>query len=306
MPGWWRVVHRCGRTRLAPQAKLGPMMEDNLQRYTEQLVPLLVDWGASFVGAVITLVVGFTVAAWAGRLVRRGLARSAKIDPIFHPLAGKAVRLAIMVFTIIAVLGRFGVQTASLIAAIGAAGLAIGLALQGTLSNVAAGVMLLLLRPFKIGDAVNIGGTVYVIDSIGFFASRAHLPDGPKAFLPNAEIWGKTLVNLSDTDQDLRRIDQTYGIAYDDDIDTAIAILQRVVAADARVRSDPPPLIKVQALGDSSVNILLRVWTARADWWDTQLDLLKAGKESLEAGGITIPFPQRELRMIQVPAAKGG
>jgi small conductance mechanosensitive channel len=278
-------------------------MNEILQRYTEQLPALLIAWGGNFVGALVTLVVGFTIASWAGRLVRRAMSRSDKIDPVFHPLAGKAVRLVIMAFTIVAVLGRFGVQTASLIAAIGAAGLAIGLALQGTLSNVAAGVMLLLLRPFKIGDAVNIGGTVYIIDSIGFFASRAHLPDGPKAFIPNAEIWGKTLVNYSETDQDLRRIDQTYGIAYGDDIDTAIAILQRVIAADPRVRTDPEPLIKVQALADSSVNILLRVWTARADWWDTQLDLLKTAKQQLEAGGITIPFPQRELHVIPAPAA---
>ena len=279
-------------------------MNDILQRYTEQLPALLIAWGGNLAGALITLVIGFTIAGWAGRLVRKALGRSDKIDPVFHPLAGKIVRLIIMAFTVIAVLGRFGVETASLIAAVGAAGLAIGLALQGTLSNVAAGVMILLLRPFKIGDAVNIGGNVYVIDSIGFFACRAHLPDGPKAFIPNAEIWGKTLVNLSETDQDLRRIDQTYGIAYGDDIDTAIAILSRVVAADARVRADPAPLIKVQALADSSVNILLRVWTARADWWDTQLDLLKAAKQQLEAGGITIPFPQRELHVIGAPALK--
>lgn len=279
-------------------------MTDILHRYSEQLPALLLAWSTQLAGALVTLVVGFTLAGWAGRLVRKALGRSDKIDPMFHALAGKIVRLVIMAFTVIAVLGRFGVETASLIAAVGAAGLAIGLALQGTLSNVAAGVMLLLLRPFKIGDAVNIGGTVYVIDSVGFFACRAHLPDGPKAFIPNAEIWGKTLVNLSDTDQDLRRIDQTYGIAYGDDIDTAIAILERVIAADSRVRADPPPLIKVQALADSSVNILLRVWTSRTDWWDTQLDLLKAAKQQLEAGGITIPFPQRELRVIQAPVAR--
>lgn len=277
-------------------------MNEILQRYTEHLPALLLAWGTNIAGALLTLIIGFTIAGWAARLVRRTLARSDKVDPIFHGLAGKVVRIAIIAFTMIAVLGRFGVETASLIAAIGAAGLAIGLALQGTLSNVAAGVMLLLLRPFKIGDAVNIGGTVYVIDGIGFFACRAHLPDGPRAFLPNADIWGKPLVNLSETDGDLRRIDQTYGIAYGDDIDAALAILQRVVAADARIRSEPAPLIKVQGLGDSSVNILLRVWTARLDWFDTQLDLLKAAKQALEAGGITIPFPQRELRMITVQA----
>lgn len=283
------------------RAKLGHTMNDILQRYTEHLPALLVGWGTNIAGALITLVIGFTVAGWAGRLTARAMRRSATIDPMFHALAGKIVRLLIMGFTIIAVLGRFGVETASLIAAVGAAGLAVGLALQGTLSNVAAGVMLLLLRPFKIGDAVNVGGTVYVIDNIGFFACRAHLPDGPRAFLPNAEIWGKTLVNLSETDKDIRRIDQTYGIAYEDDIDAAMAILQRVAADDPRVLDDPAPFIKVQGLGESSVDLLFRVWTARADWWETQLDLLKAGKQALEAGGVSIPFPQRDVHLIPPP-----
>lgn len=274
-------------------------MNEILQRYTEQLPALLTSWGIDIVGALLTLIVGFTIAGWSARLATRAMRRTAHIDPVFHPLPGKILRVVIMVFTLIAVLNRFGVQTTSLIAVVGAAGLAIGLALQGTLSNVAAGVMLLVFRPFKIGDAVKIGGDVYVIDSIGFFACRAHLPDGPRAFLPNAEIWGKSLVNLSECDQDIRRIDQTYGIGYSDDIDVALAILQRVAAEEPRVLQDPAPLIKVQGLGESSVDILFRVWTARADWWDTQLDLLKLNKQALEAGGISIPFPQRDLHLIQ-------
>ncbi len=278
-------------------------MHEILQRYTEQLPTLLTSWGINIIGALLTLIVGFTVAGWAARLATRAMRRTEHIDPVFLPLPGKILRVVIMVFTVIAVLNRFGVQTTSLIAVVGAAGLAIGLALQGTLSNVAAGVMLLVFRPFKIGDAVKIGGDVYVIDSIGFFACRAHLPDGPRAFLPNAEIWGKSLVNLSESDKDIRRIDQTYGIGYGDDIDVALAILQRVAADEPRVLQDPAPLIKVQGLGESSVDILFRVWTARADWWDTQLDLLKLNKQALEAGGVSIPFPQRDMHIIQMPPA---
>jgi small conductance mechanosensitive channel len=276
-------------------------MNETIRHYTELLPALLISWGGNIAGALLTLAAGFIVARWAGGVVTRALSRSARIDPVFHTLAGQIVRVAVMIFTLIAVLGRFGVETASLIAAIGAAGLAVGLALQGTLSNVAAGTMLLLLRPFKVGDAVSVGGTVYVIDNIGFFACQAHLPDGPLAFLPNAEIWGKTLVNYSHTDKDMRRLDQTYSIGYGDDIDAALAILQKIVDEDARVLKDPAPLIKVQKLGESSVDILFRVWIGRSDWWDAQLDILKTAKQALEAGGITIPYPQRDLHVIPMP-----
>lgn len=278
-------------------------MNDSLRHYTDLLPALLISWGGNIAGALLTLAAGFIVAGWAGRVVKRAMSRSARIDPVFHSLAGQIVRVMVMVFTLVAVLGRFGVETASLIAAIGAAGLAIGLALQGTLSNVAAGAMLLLLRPFRVGDAVSVGGTVYIIDNIGFFACEAHLPDGPRAFIPNAEIWGKTLVNYSATDRDLRRLDQTYGIGYDDDIGTALDILARVANEEPRVLKEPAPLIKVQKLGESSVDILFRVWTTRADWWDTQLDLLKKAKEALNAGGITIPYPQRDLHVIPLREA---
>jgi small conductance mechanosensitive channel len=213
-------------------------------------------------------------------------------------LPGKIVRIAIIVFTVIAVLNRFGVQTTSLIAVLGAAGLAVGLALQGTLSNVAAGVMILLYRPFKIGDAVKLDRDVYVIDGLGFFVCKAHLPDGPSAILPNSKIWGQTIINLSVTDNDRRRIDEHYGIGYDDDIGQALAILEKIAAEEPRILKEPAPLIKVETLGDSSVNILFRVWTARADWWATKLDLVQRCKEALEAGGITIPYPQRDVHLV--------
>lgn len=276
-------------------------MNDKAQHFTEVLTGLLASYGMNVLGAVATLVVGFLFAGWMAKATHRAMQKVDKVDAAFRPLPGKVVRVVIIVFTLIAVLNRFGVETTSIIAVLGAAGLAIGLALQGTLSNVAAGVMLLLFRPFKIGDAVKLDGEVFVIDALGFFVCKAHLPDGPSAFLPNSRIWGQTIINLSVTDQDIRRIDQTYGIGYGDDIGQALAILERIAAEEARVLADPAPLIKVESLGDSSVNLMFRVWTARTDWLATKLDLLQRCKEGLEAGGITIPFPQRELRFIAQP-----
>lgn len=278
-------------------------MSEQVNKFSELMVVLLTNYGMSVLGAILTLIAGFVAAGWLSGLANRAMRKANRIDAVFHPLPGQIVRVAVMVFTVIAVLNRFGVETTSLIALLGAAGLAVGLALQGTLSNVAAGVMILLFRPFKIGDAVKLGGDVYVIDSLGFFVCRAHLPDGPCAFLPNSKIWGETIVNLSVTDKDIRRIDENYGIAYSDNIDTALAILRKIAAEEPRVLSDPEPLIKVDQLGDSAVNILFRVWTARTDWWTTKLDLLQRCKEALDEGGITIPFPQRDLHLYPQPVA---
>lgn len=253
-------------------------------------------------GAIITLVVGFGAASWLARLVNRAMRRADKIDPVFQPLPGRIVRVAVIIFTLIAVLNRLGVETTCLIALLGAASLAIGLALQGTLSNVAADLMVLLFRPFKIGDLIKIGGDTYVIDTLGFFACKAHLPDGPSAFLPNAKIWGQIIIKLSVTDQDRRRIGEVYGIGRGNNIDTALAILRRIADGEPRVLQDPAPLIMVETLGDSSVNIPFRDWTARADWFATKLDLVQRCKEQLELGGVSILFPQREVHVLK-PAA---
>jgi small conductance mechanosensitive channel len=279
-------------------------MNDLTQQTAESLTRLLASYGMNVIGAIATLIVGYLLAGWLSRMTDRAVRKADKLDPVFHKLPGRVVRVAVLVFTLIAVLNRFGVETTSLIAMLGAAGLAIGLALQGTLSNVAAGVMLLVFRPFGVGDTVKLGGEVYVIDSLGFFLCKGHQPDGPTVFLPNSKIWGETIVNLSVTDKDMRRIDEVYGIAYGDDIDAALAILQRIADGEARILDDPAPLIKVESLGDSSVNILFRVWTARADWWATKLDLVQRCKEALEAGGCSIPFPQRDVHLIQGAVAE--
>ena len=277
-------------------------MRDQFTNSLDRLSDYLLTYGINVLGAIATLIAGYIVAGWLGRLVNSAVSKIDKIDPVFHHLPGKVVRVAILIFTLIAVLNRFGVETTSLIALLGAAGLAIGLALQGTLSNVAAGVMVLFFRPFKIGDAVQLDGKVYVIDALGFFICKAHLPDGPLVFIPNSKIWGQTIINLSVTDKDIRRIDESYGIAYGDNIDTALAILNQIALDEPRILQDPAPLIKVDSLGDSSVNILFRVWTSRTDWWATKLDLIQRCKEKLEQGGCSIPFPQREIHVIQEAA----
>lgn len=266
---------------------------------TELLMNYATTYGINLLGAILILIAGYLVAGWLSGLTDKAMRKAGKIDPIFHPLPGKIVRVGILIFTFIAVLNRFGIETTSLIALLGAAGLAIGLALQGTLSNVAAGVMILFFRPFKVGDAIKLGSDVYVIDTVGFFLCKGHLPDGPTVVLPNSKIWGQTIINLSVTDKDMRRIDEHYGIAYGDDINAALAILNRIAADEPRILTDPAPLIKVDSLGDNSVNILFRVWTAREDWWTTKLDLIQRCKEALEAGGCSIPFPQRDVHLYQ-------
>ncbi|MBN2342540.1 MAG: mechanosensitive ion channel [Deltaproteobacteria bacterium] len=273
-----------------------------LGRLTEQLIEatrsLVITYGMRVVGAIVLIIVGYLVARVLSRKMEQLVSRSKNVDASIAAIARKATFIGVILLVLIAVLERFGVETTSFIAVLGAAGLAVGLALQGTLSNIAAGVMLLVLRPFKAGDAVQVGGgEVYIIDEIGLFVTRAHKPDCPRVMIPNAKVWGDTIVNFSNTLDDNRRFDIVFGISYSDNITAAIQTLQQLAEQDERVLDDPAPFIKVDSLGDSSVNILFRVHTKSGDWWDAKLDLTKAGKEALEAAGNTIPFPQHDVHL---------
>ena len=276
----------------------------NFAQIPEQFLLLMratvITYGMRVLGAIVLIVIGYLTARLLSRKLATLAERSKSIDPSVASIVRRASFIAIMVMVIIAVLERFGIETTSFIAVLGAAGLAIGLALQGTLSNIAAGVMLLVLRPFRVGDAVQVGGAeVYIVDEIGLFVTRAHKPDCPRVMIPNAKIWGDTIVNYSNTLDGNRRFDIVFGIAYHDDIADAIAVLEKLAAEDTRVLSDPEPFIKVDSLGDSSVNILFRVYARTDDWWEARLDLTRKGKEQLEAAGKTIPFPQRDVHVIQ-------
>lgn len=223
--------------------------------------------------------------------------KSEKVDRTLNLVLARVVRLVILAITIIAVLERFGVPIASFVALLGAAGLAIGLALQGTLTNIASGVMLLTLRPFKVGEAIDAGGTLGIIEDIGLFATQMRSFEGIAMFVPNSRLWGSEIRNFTRTKK--RRIDLVFGIAYGDDINKAFEVIQDVLASEERVLEDPAPLLAVGDLGDSSVDLWVRPWTLGPDFFMTMLDLRKRIKERFEEEGITIPFPQRDIHVIE-------
>ncbi len=262
-----------------------------------QIIALIVSYSLNVVAAVVILIVGWIAAGWASRFVTRVLSRVERVDVTLRAFFASLARYFILAFTLLAVLSQFGVQTASLIAVFGAAGLAIALALQGTLSDVAAGVMLLLFRPFKVGDYVEVGGVAGTVKSVTLFLTELATPDNVQILAPNSQIWGSAVKNYSF--HTTRRLDLPVGIAYEDDIDQAMQVMQKMIAAENRVLADPAPQVMVNELGDSSVNMIARIWVNAADYWDVRFDLTKAVKERLDAAGISIPYPQRVVHMVR-------
>lgn len=274
-------------------------MEDitsNATEMAELVIALLTTYGLSFLGGIAILVIGWTVAGWARRAVDKGLGKIDQIDVTLRRFLASAVRYVIIVLTVLSVLSQFGVQTASLITVFGAASLAIGLALQGTLTNLAAGVMLLFFRPFKVGDYVEAGGQAGTVISIDLFMTEFSTPDNVQILVPNGGIWGSAVVNYSH--HATRRLDLGLGIDYGDDIEKAVATVKAVIAADKRIHDDPEALVVVGELADSSVNLVIRVWCASGDYWALKWDLTRAFKEALDKAGISIPFPQRVVHMV--------
>ena len=222
------------------------------------------------------------------------------VDPTLRNFLISLLRYAILIFTGLAVLNAFGVQTASLIALFGAAGLAIGLALQGTLSNGAAGTMLLLLRPFNVGDYIDAGAAAGTVVELGLFTAELATFDNVQVIVPNTALWGATLKNYSC--YPTRRQDVTLGIGYHDALEPAIEAIRQVLTSDPRVHAEPTPEVLVDELPDSSVDLIARVWCAAADYWPLRFDLTKRFKQTCDAS-ITIPFPQRDVHIRQAPAA---
>ncbi|MCC0038291.1 MAG: mechanosensitive ion channel [Brucellaceae bacterium] len=262
---------------------------------------LAVAYSFSIVGAIILLIAGYVVAGVAERWAYAGLGKFRGFDETLRRFFSKAARYAVLILVGITVLAQFGVQTASIIAALGAAGLAIGLALQGTLQNIAAGIMLLVLKPFRVGEYVEAGDVAGTIEEIGLFATQVKRIDGLFILAPNSELWNTPVTNY--TRNPLRRYDLTIGIGYDDDIDLAQETLAGLAEGDARVLEDPAPATFVIELGDSAVGITLRYWTATPDWWQTRIDLTKAAKQAFDQKGISIPFPQQDVHYIPVKQA---
>ena len=270
-------------------------MEIDLQDLQNQAAEILTTYGLDVVGAVAILVVGWMVSGWAKGGTRRALAKVSWMDDTVRPVIASLVGYLVLVVTIVAVLNQFGVETTSIIAVLGAAGLAIGLALQGTLSNVAAGVLLLFLRPFQVGDYVTAGGVGGTVKEIGLFATELATPDNVYISVPNSAIIGGVITNFSR--HATRRIDIAVGVSYAAHLDTAIGVLKKVVADDGRALADPEPQVMVAGLGDSAVDLTLRFWVKAEDFWPCTFDTNKAVKEALDGAGIEIPFPQRVVHV---------
>ena len=253
-------------------------------------------WGIKVVGAIAVLIVGWIVAKMIRGMVRKALSK--RLDETLVPFLSNLVYWGVLAGVIIAVLDLFGIETTSFVAVLGALGFAVGLAMQGTLSNFSAGVMLLIFRPFKVGDFIEAAGTSGKVIEIGIFSTTLHSGDNVKIIVPNSSVYGTIVKNYSANDT--RRNDLVMGISYDDDIAKAMDVIKRVLDADDRVLRDPEPTIAVGELADSSVNILVRPWCNAADYWALRFDLLRTLKQELEGAGCSIPYPQSDVHMHQV------
>lgn len=243
--------------------------------------------------ALIILAATVIGAKWAARLTRRALSRvrGFRHDPTVLSFVVQVVRVVVYIVGFIAVLQRLGVQTTSIIAVLGAASLAVGLALQGTLSNVAAGVLLLVLRPYKVGDVIDVGGASGTVQRLDLFTTQMSNANNHKIVVPNSRVLNEVIVNL--TGQKTRRIEILFTVGYGEDLTQARQVLAEVAQAHGKVLDDPAPWAGVTGLLDSAVQVTLHAWVKVDDWWQTQADLMQAGKEALDAAGIEIPFPHQ-------------
>lgn len=258
---------------------------------------LTIEFLASFLGnvvaALVILFLGFAVARWVRRRIERVAERRANLDPALFGFLGDLAWYAIVAFAVLFVMNTFGIRTTSLVALIGAAGLAIGLALQGTLSNIAAGVMLILFRPFKIGDFVDVNGVLGTVKDISLnYTEMANLQN-VQIIVPNAEVWGHTITNYSSYPQ--RRVEWTFGVAYGANLAKAEKVIMDTIMGDERALAEPEPFIQVNNLGDFSVDFQVRVWCSNDVAYGFQTDMYRQVKEALDANGIEIPFPTRTV-----------
>ena len=243
--------------------------------------------------ALVVIFIGWIVAGWVARTIRRRVLSSYALDDTLGSFVASIVRWLILLTVFVAVLGIFGIEATSLVAVMGAATLAIGLALQGTLSDLAAGFMLVLFRPYSIGQYVNIGGTGGTVKDLNLFFTVLVTPDNVQITMPNGKAWGAIITNYSSNDT--RRLDITFGIDYSDDPDKAIEIILAAANADERVHKDPEPWVRLVNLGDSSVDIGCRFWCQASDYWELKWHLLKTVKAEFDKNGVSIPYPHQVL-----------
>lgn len=267
-----------------------------LNELTGKIWELVTIYGIKVLAAIVIFIVGRWVAKAIRSLVQR-MMRKAQMDVTLLKFVGNMTYIALLAFIIIAALSQLGIQTTSFIAVLGAAGLAIGLALQGSLANFAAGFLMILFRPIRVGDYIEGAGVAGTVEEIQIFTTTLVTPDNKTVIIPNASLTGDNIVNW--TMKGTRRVDMVMGIGYDDDIDKAKQIMADILAEDERILKDPAPQIAMIELGDSSVNFVVRPWANASDYWAVYMSITEKIKKAFDANGITIPYPQRDVHIYQ-------
>lgn len=276
-------------------------MHDLLSRLNLPHLPeRVVHFGLRLAGAIVLLLVGVWIIGRLANLLKRGLQRG-HLDPTLIGFLRNGIYGVLIVLLVVSLLQLVGLPSASLIAAVGAAGLAIGLALQSSLSNLAWGVLLIVFRPFRVGDFVQFGEIMGTVERVDLMQTYLIMPDNRQAIMPNAKVGGDAIINYNRLGQ--RRFEISVGIGYNDDIGRAMAIVQRLFEADPRILQDPAPGVWVSSLDASAVLLVIRAWTHVSDLWETQTALIRAVKETFDAEGISIPFPQHEVTVKQIVGA---
>ncbi len=257
---------------------------------------LITLYGLRIIAAAVIFIVGRWVAKGLKRFMVRALTKG-KVDETLVSFLGHLTYFTLLAFIVIAALNQLGIQTTSFIAILGAAGLAVGLALQGSLANFAAGILMIIFRPFRVGDYVEGGGTAGIVEEIQIFTTKLRTPDNKSIIIPNSKITGDNIVNYSAKDS--RRMDMIVGVSYDDDYDQVKEVLQDILAKDGRILEEPPPTIGIVEFGDNSVNFAFRPWVKTAEYWDVYFALTEAIKKRFDEEGITIPYPQRDVHLFE-------
>ncbi len=268
-------------------------MEFDPQAIWDQYGMLIVNGALNVIGAIILLIIGLRIAGWLAGTVRSQAAKRENVDDTLASFFASLVRWGVTAAVVIAVFGIFGIPVASFAAVLGALTLAIGLSMQGALGNIASGVMIMLFRPYKLGDFIEVAGVSGSVKDINLFQTVVATPDNKKIMIPNGQAIDGVITNYSG--YTTRRCDVVFGIDYDDDFDNAIAIIKEIIAADERILKDPEPFVRVTNLGDSSVDITCRLWCQAGDYWPIKFDMLEKVKKSFDTQGVSIPYPHTTI-----------
>ena len=272
-----------------------PTSVEDVNQIWSQLQDIVTVWGLKVIAAIAIFIIG----RWIAKLVRRGVMRMmerAKVDATIIGFVSNIAYITLLAFVVIAALGQLGIQTTSFIAILGAAGLAIGLALQGSLANFAAGFLMIIFRPFKVGDFIEGAGVAGVVEEMQIFTTTLKTGDNKIIIVPNAKLSGDNIINYSA--RETRRVDMTVGVAYDADLSKVKEVLNDIISKEERILADPAPQVAVAELADSSVNFIVRVWTSTSDYWGVKFAVTETVKNRFDAEGIGIPFPQRDIHIV--------